>query len=54
MGPGVFGDVPSLRNPLSGCRFHTRCPLAVAQYKVKVPPLVKEKQGHWAACWFVD
>jgi peptide/nickel transport system ATP-binding protein/oligopeptide transport system ATP-binding protein len=44
------GDVPSPTAPPSGCRFHTRCPLAVAECKVKVPEMREINPGHWAAC----
>ncbi len=44
------GDVPSPINPPSGCRFHTRCPYAIAACKDVVPPLAEIKPNHFAAC----
>jgi len=44
------GDVPSPISPPSGCRFHTRCPLAFDRCKVEVPDFREIKPGHWAAC----
>lgn len=38
---GVSGDVPSPRNPPSGCRFHTRC------RKIIQPPGVDLDQDRW-------
>ena len=48
------GDVPTPINPPSGCRFHTRCPVAERGLcDVQVPPKVDVGQGHWAACHLV-
>ncbi len=44
------GDIPSPQNPPSGCVFHTRCPIAVDECRVTVPPLKQTSEGRWAAC----
>lgn len=48
------GEVPSPVNPPSGCRFHTRCPLAIDICKQEIPPLEEKRPDHWAACHLVD
>lgn len=46
----IKGDVPSATNLPSGCRFHTRCPIAVAVCASEPPPLRQIAAGHSAAC----
>jgi oligopeptide transport system ATP-binding protein len=46
----LTGEVPSPINPPSGCVFHPRCPLAVAQCKQIRPELRELRPGHWVAC----
>jgi len=44
------GEVPSLVNLPSGCRFHPRCPNAMDICKQQEPPLKKVGKAE-AACW---
>ena len=46
----LAGDVPSPVDPPSGCRFHTRCPLAIERCRAEVPLMKEVAPGHFAAC----
>jgi oligopeptide transport system ATP-binding protein len=46
----VLGDdIPSAVDPPPGCRFHTRCPIAVDRCRVDVPEL-RTVEGRQVAC----
>ncbi|MBP1886493.1 ABC transporter ATP-binding protein [Sinorhizobium mexicanum] len=53
-GPLLVGEVPSPTNPPSGCRFRTRCPLAVENCSQKMPAVHGLSSGHSAACLFAS
>ena len=46
----LTGDLPSPLNPPTGCKFHTRCPLAVDRCRSEAPKSEDLGGGHLAAC----
>lgn len=50
----LAGDPPSPVDPPSGCRFHPRCPIAVARCETEQPQLLEPAAGtHFARCHLV-
>jgi oligopeptide transport system ATP-binding protein len=50
----VTGEVPSALNPPSGCRFHTRCPLAMTRCKIDDPLPKQIGEGQLVSCHLYD
>ena len=50
----LSGDVPSPRAPPSGCRFHTRCPVAFERCRTEEPAPRQVAPGHIVACHLAD
>lgn len=46
----LSGDLPSPLHPPTGCKFHTRCPLAVDICRNQQPGIETVGPGHTAAC----
>jgi peptide/nickel transport system ATP-binding protein len=49
----IPGRPPALDNPPSGCRFHPRCPHAMAICKAEAPALQQVGPDHRVACFLV-
>src|SRR5690242_17545166 len=49
----LAGDIPSALHPPTGCRFHTRCPYAVALCREQEPRVSEPSPGHQVACHLV-
>lgn len=47
------GDIPSPANPPSGCKFHTRCPIAASVCREQAPEFRDVGGGHQVACHLV-
>jgi len=46
------GEPPSLIVPPPGCRFHPRCPQAIAGLcEVEEPPEFEPEANHFVSCW---
>ncbi len=50
----IVGEVPSVRNPPSGCRFNPRCPHVVPRCREEIPELARVEDGRRVACHLVD
>ena len=48
------GDPPSPINPPTGCRFHTRCPIAKEICSKERPALKQVADDHFCACHFAQ
>ena len=49
------GDIPSPVNPPTGCKFHTRCPVAMDICKVTEPKVKKGAEtDHFVACHLIE
>ena len=44
------GNVPNPADPPPGCRFHPRCPQAMAVCRTRKPPRHQLAEDHWSAC----
>ncbi|SFG38021.1 peptide/nickel transport system ATP-binding protein [Desulfotomaculum arcticum] len=53
MAEGIYGQIPDYLRPPDGCRFHPRCPRAVARCREEKPNLADLGDGHQVACFQV-
>jgi len=47
----AIGEIPSLVTPPTGCRFHPRCPHAMAVCGERFPERTDLGNGHWTNCF---
>ena len=47
----IEGTVPNLIEPPLGCRFHTRCPMAMEICRKVRPPILEVRKDHFVACY---
>ena len=50
----IPGTVPSLREPIPGCPFETRCAFATGICQREMPAFEEKEPGHFAACFHSD
>lgn len=50
----LAGDPPSPLDPPSGCRFHTRCPMANERCSQDQPSFNEVAPGHFCACHYAE
>jgi peptide/nickel transport system ATP-binding protein len=50
----IPGTVPSLREPIPGCPFETRCGFATDICRREMPSFDEKEPGHFAACFHSD
>jgi peptide/nickel transport system ATP-binding protein len=50
----IAGTVPSLKEPIPGCPFETRCALATDICRREMPAFEAKEPGHFAACFHSD
>ena len=48
------GAPPDVREPMAGCRFAARCPVAFEPCHIAPPPYLEVRPGQWARCWLHD
>lgn len=48
---GIGGEVPAMLRPPAGCRFHPRCPYAIAECSGSRPPVATFEAGHRVRCF---
>jgi oligopeptide transport system ATP-binding protein len=50
----IQGDIPSSMNPPHGCRFHTRCPLAIERCRLEEPQELRLSESRRVWCHLVE